>query len=373
MATAISVTLVLAPFTAALAGTGQATKKPVSVSALKLSCGGEYGTPDITINKPVTINKPITVNNSIVIDKSINIFKPTVINKGINVYKPITINKNIDNSKNIEINKSIDNSKYININKKIIINKGGSADASAMASAMAIAVATAAASASANATLNNQISINIANNSSASAGAGAGAATIIYAGGSYETITVNNYGSFDKLDVSAAAKKCVYQEATVVKAIHAVCVSAGGREFAASHMLANTWIDAAYEGEVARCIAGSTLKVTIGQVVQSDQGMATTYGNGVVLMCGAREAVRHYKDGLLKCAPAVAVPDCTERTNLRLYGTGDMFFSYRTQVCTEIFRSASSSESYSREEDTHAGSDIEIENLSLSGGVGGGY
>ena len=41
------------------------------------------------------------------------------------------------------------------------------------------------------------------------------------------------------------------------------------------------------------------------------------------------------KDGMLKCAPAVPVPDCTERTNLRKYGTADMFFSYRAQVCLE--------------------------------------
>ena len=38
---------------------------------------------------------------------------------------------------------------------------------------------------------------------------------------------------------------------------------------------------------------------------------------------------------MLKCAPAVPVVDCTERTNLRKYGTADMFFSYRAQVCLE--------------------------------------
>ena len=26
---------------------------------------------------------------------------------------------------------------------------------------------------------------------------------------------------------------------------------------------------------------------------------------------------------------------CTERTNLRKYGTADMFFTYRTKVCLE--------------------------------------
>ncbi len=53
------------------------------------------------------------------------------------------------------------------------------------------------------------------------------------------------------------------------------------------------------------------------------------------------EALRHFKDGMLKCAPALPVPDCTERTNLRRYGTGDLFFSYRASVCVTAARSAS--------------------------------
>ena len=123
------------------------------------------------------------------------------------------------------------------------------------------------------------------------------------------------------------------QYASVMKAIHAVCVAANGDEFPASHMVPDTWISASYEGEIARCIPGAHLKALIGDVLQSDQGMAGTYKGGMTLECGAHEALRHYKNGMLKCAPAVPVPDCTERTNLRRYGTGDMFFSFRAQVC----------------------------------------
>ncbi len=98
-------------------------------------------------------------------------------------------------------------------------------------------------------------------------------------------------------------------------------------------MIGDTWIDSSYEGEIARCIPGSHLKVIIGEVLQSDQGLAGTYDHGQVLMCGEHEALRHFKDGMVKCAPAIPVPDCTERTNLRRYGEGDFFFSYRAQVC----------------------------------------
>jgi len=38
-------------------------------------------------------------------------------------------------------------------------------------------------------------------------------------------------------------------------------------------------------------------------------------------------AVRHFKDGMLKCALAQKVPDCTGRTNLCKRGTSDMFFT----------------------------------------------
>ena len=100
-------------------------------------------------------------------------------------------------------------------------------------------------------------------------------------------------------------------------------------------MLGDTWISASYEGEVARCIPGAHLKINIGKVVQSNEGLAAGISKGQMLECGPHEALRHYKNGMLKCAPAVPVPDCTERTNLRKYGSGDMFFSYRAQVCLE--------------------------------------
>ena len=215
--------------------------------------------------------------------------------------------------------------KNININKNIIINKVN-VEASAFAQAIAAA-----------------------NSQSA-------ASVVIYGGGSYEYVNVRNEGG--AAVAATASAHCEMQEATVVKSIHAVCISADGREFPASHMTSETWISTAYEGEVARCIPGSHLKVVMGDVVQSDQGMAGTYARGVILECGEHEAVRHFKEGMLKCAPAVEVPDCTERTNLRKYGTGDMFFTFRTTVC------ASSARSASRE--------LELDNTALgSGGVGG--
>jgi hypothetical protein len=226
----------------------------------------------------------------------------------------------------ININKNINLNKNININKVVVINKIN-VQAAAFAQALA----------------------------QANAGAGAAAQVIVYGGGSYEYVNINNNSNISSVAVESSGH-CEMQEASVVKSIHAVCISAEGREFPASHMLAETWVDASYEGEVARCIAGSHLKVTIGDVVQSDQGLAGTYSSGVILQCGEHEAVRHFKDGMLKCAPAMAVPDCTERTNLRKWGTGDMFFTYRSKVCAETARANSR--------------DVDLDANSMGGGVG---
>jgi hypothetical protein len=231
------------------------------------------------------------------------------VNKTLNVTTSIDNSKTINVTKNIDNAKTIDNSKTISINKSIVINKGGdNVSASAEASAYASA--------------------------NAASFAGAGAVAIGGGGWAPEAPGAFAGGDIGTLQVETRAQ-CTVQEATIVKSIHAVCVSAGGHEFPASHMLADSWIASGYEGEVVRCIPGSHLKVRIGKLVQSDQGLAAGMTGGETLVCGGHEALRHYKNGQLKCAAAVPVVDCTERTNLRKYGTADLFFSYRAEVCLE--------------------------------------
>ena len=190
--------------------------------------------------------------------------------------------------------------------------------------------------------------------------------------------------------VAAAGGQCHFVDATVVKTIHAICVAADGHQFPASHMTADTWINSAYEGEVARCLPGSVLKVMVGSVMMSGQGMAVSLNDAQILSCGPGQAVRHFKDGMLKCAVAQKVPDCTERTNLRKWGTGDMFFTYVTRVCLDLKRemvggmsqvSASYSYQMTQEQRNMAAAaaaakarELHLSNMSLNGGVGhGGY
>lgn len=318
----------------------------------------------ITINKPVTINKIVTVNKFIDNSKSIAINKPVTIqktidnSKHINVYKPVTINnnvqvtKNIDNSKKIEVNKSIDLSKNINLSKSVVINKN-------IDNSKNINIQK-------NVTINKQIVINKGGDSTsafafanafaaAHANAAANAQAIVYGGSQYVTIA-NRTNVGGEISVHAEAA-CVEQEANVVKSIHAVCVDRQGREYPASHMIPETWIDASYEGEIARCIAGATVRVQVGDVSQSDHGLAGTYEHGETLSCAPGEALVHYRGGMLKCAKARPVKDCTERDNLRRWGAGDFFFSYRARVC--VIPSAQA---------TATGEDLS--GMTLEGGVG---
>jgi hypothetical protein len=287
------------------------------------SCNTGCGSGGITIVKPVTINKSVTISKPVTVNKNINIYKPVTIDKSV------TINKTIDASKNITINKTVDASKNITINKSIVINKGGSS--SAEASAWASAWASASASASAN--------------------------VVVYSGYN-EYVTINNKNVGGDIGTIEAAGQCEMQEASVMKAVRAVCVAPDGRELPASHMVGDTFLDSGLESEILRCIPGSHLKVTIGDVLQSDQGMAGTFAGGQVIECGPDEALRHFKDGMLKCAPKVAVKDCTERTNLRRWGTGDMFFTFRSTVCVAPRTAAATSR------------ELELNGLSLNGGVG---
>jgi len=78
--------------------------------------------------------------------------------------------------------------------------------------------------------------------------------------------------------------------------------------------------------------------VLVGSVIQSDQGMATSYQDAQALICGAGEAVRHYKDGShAQMRPGrksgglqPSAPICAKYTV-----PGDMFFTYVTKVCLE--------------------------------------
>lgn len=309
---------------------------PAYVAAPAYANGGYSGGQQCAGGGGININKNISINKNINIDNSVSIYKPVTINKNIWIDKSVNIKKNIN------ISKYIDNSKKIIIDKKIIINKGGNAKADAFASAAALAFAS--------------------SRSNAVAYGGGG--------GYVEAVTPNIGGDIGGV---AVEEQCVEQWATLVKAVHAVCVDRWSKSHPATRMRPETWIDASYSGEIYRCLEGSSLRVVVGHVVDSEEGMAAVYEGGESLECRAGEALRHYADGMVKCATQEPVPDCTERRNLRAWGAGDIFFSYQSKVCAKSYSASSSySSSYSARMSRSSGyrSEIELNGMSVNGGVG---
>ncbi|MEE8439877.1 MAG: hypothetical protein V3S07_09830 [Micropepsaceae bacterium] len=293
------------------------------------------------MDRSVTINRPMTINKNFDFSKNISI------NKNFDFSKNIEINKNFDFSKNIDLSKNIHIEKNIDLSKKIIIQKNINVEVTAQAQAFAFA----------------------------GARAGADASTIVFAGGGGGSTYVNvvNQGGGD-IGGLAVEEPCVETWAQVVSSIHAECIDARGQLHPATRMLRETWVDSSIEKELYRCLPGATLRVVFGEVVRSSHGMAGVYDNGKILTCGPGEALRHYTDGLVKCAPAEHIPDCTERENMRRYGTGDLFFSYAARVCAVLAGTGRFAHSTSSQSGGYSEASGSIEFSSMSGGVGpGGY
>jgi hypothetical protein len=291
----------------------------------------------LEVNRNFNFTRNIDITNNFDFSKNIEINRNFDFSRNIEINKHFDFSKHIDLSKNIEIEKNIDLSKHIEIEKNIDIDIDVRAAAQAFASA------------------------------GARAGAGAGAGAIVV-GGSTAFVSVVNQGGGGGIGNVTVEEPCVEQWGQVMASIHAECIDARGGAHPATRMLAETWIDSSIEREIYRCLSGSTLRVVLGEVVQSDHGLAGVYENGTVLTCSAGEALRHFTDGQVRCAVAERVPDCTERENMRRFGTGDLFFTYATRVCAVLAgRSTTSSSSFVGGYSQGGGLEIS----GMDGGVGG--
>ena len=133
--------------------------------------------------------------------------------------------------------------------------------------------------------------------------------------------------------------QCHFVDATVVKSIHAICVANDGHQFPASHMTPDTWINAGYEGEMARWLRCSTLRVLAGRLGDAVQ---TRAWRPPINRCRRLLVLRRRRSSqslqgwhaTLRprrkewwTAPSAPIFANTAR--------GDMFFTYVTKVCLE--------------------------------------
>jgi hypothetical protein len=214
----------------------------------------------------------------------------------------------------------------------------------------------------------------------AGGGASAGAGAVIYGGGGggggyYSAPGAT--GIIQGLNVEGASrKKQMAYEAKRTRTrrvvIRAVCLDERETPHAASQVFAGQDVEAGYDGELYRCIAGTRMQWTIaewtekasfdgGKTYTCEKGSALYYEQGLAGgPAGAEGQGAGGMSGRVSCRPQRPARDCNERSLLRRFGAGikvltitevETYTAYREETVTE-----------------QSGSNF---NMSLDGGVGG--
>ena len=100
--------------------------------------------------------------------------------------------------------------------------------------------------------------------------------------------------------------------------VQAVCLDDTGTPHPASRIDDAEKVSGQYAGEVYRCMAGTAMQVTIGELVNGQASFAHASG----FSCAKGESLFHKPGGELVCKPQIPQRDCNERSLLRRYGPG---------------------------------------------------
>jgi len=96
------------------------------------------------------------------------------------------------------------------------------------------------------------------------------------------------------------------------------CIDGSGGVHPASQVFPDEYVNEAYDGEIYRCVIGTSMHVTMGEMVDG----AKNYQDGWAMTCAAGEAL-NYGGGELTCAPQIERRPCNERSLLRRHGPGE--------------------------------------------------
>ena len=153
---------------------------------------------------------------------------------------------------------------------------------------------------------------------------------------------------------------------TVIRPVQAVCIDDKGIPHPASRVDASEHVPAAYKGELFRCMAGTSMQVTLGSV---ENGKAS-FAHGETFACRKGEALTHKHGGNLACAPQTPERDCNERSLLRRHGPGIKLVTAQAQHKTCIPRSRTVMKSVERQVERTRQSKAQA--MIFDGGVGQG-
>tara|TARA_R110002167_G_scaffold3743_13_gene18184 strand:- start:2522 stop:3184 length:663 start_codon:yes stop_codon:yes gene_type:complete len=215
------------------------------------------------------------------------------------------------------------------------------------------------------------VNVNVNANASASASARAGinarAGSSVYVqggGGAYVTVDQPYPTTISGLMVEGAAVSQVVRvpfesrrrlEKRVV--IQAVCIDDRSVPHPASQVRPDREVDNDYEGELYRCLAGTSLQITIAEYLGT-----VSFDHGETMSCRKHEALWHGRGGAVECRPEKPERDCNERSLLRRYGAGIKILTMiREETYTE----------YRDEVVQTSGVAVSGASITLDGGVGG--
>ena len=151
-----------------------------------------------------------------------------------------------------------------------------------------------------------------------------------------------------------------YLQHLIVRPVQAVCVDDRGVPHPASQVDSSDRVPDGYQGELFRCMAGTSMQVTLGSV---ENGSAS-FAHGETFACQKGEALVHHRDGRLTCAPQTPERSCNERSLLRRHGAGIKLIQSRVEARTCIPRTRTVTKTVEREAGGQA--------MVFDGGVGQG-
>lgn len=165
-------------------------------------------------------------------------------------------------------------------------------------------------------------------------GGGGGGVFFGGGGGSYMAPSPTAPGVIDGLAVGGQeAAMESYSEtrtSTEIVPIRAVCMDARGMPHPASRLNGDEQVEAGFDGEIYRCMAGTRLEVMVGRMVNGQ----AVFDGGSALTCEPGQALT-YRGGQLTCTAQIARAACNERSLLRRYGPGVKYVTLtRTETVT---------------------------------------
>jgi len=149
--------------------------------------------------------------------------------------------------------------------------------------------------------------------------------------------------------------------------VQALCIDDRNTPHPASRVDGEMSVSGNYNGELYRCVAGTHMQVTLGEMVDGK----ASFDSGETFSCAKGEALYHSRGGVLQCRMQTAERNCNERSLLRKFGPGVKLVSVpvRKNIC----------EPATRQTVTKVVKEVKVPrpiaagNLVLDGGVGQGY